>query len=82
MSTVATSSRRGLPGWIGLLDDCYFLVATPVFEFLLTGYSVANVLEVLVVDETIDVVAAGIGFRSMFSMLRHAGEDIVGEAYV
>ena len=60
----------------------YFLVTVPIFQLFLSGYGVENIGEVLVVDETMDVVVRGIGPGAVFTVLRNTGKNVIGETYV
>jgi hypothetical protein len=53
-----------------------------VLQVFFAGDGVVDVLEAFEVDEALDFVLCGEGFRSSIAMLANASAEIVGDAYV
>jgi hypothetical protein len=74
--------RKVFPTGIGGFDQGDLLVAGPVFEVLLAGDGVEYVLEVLVIDESVDLVTRCMRSRAGFAVSSDAFVETVSDSDV
>jgi len=79
---IAPLLREVFPSWVFTLDENNLLGAIPVLEFFLSRDGVIDVLKTLEVDEAVDLVSGRVGSGTVFAMLGHAQDDVVGHSDV
>ena len=70
------------PGRVAEFDESDLLDTSPMFEFFLACNGYAHVLEVFVVDQTVDIVASSVGSGASFAMSADSLIQAVGDSDV